>query len=227
MLAETQARQRDAARRQPKGASMTAKMVAALGLALTLAGCGQTATERTTGGAAAGAAAGAGVGALGGPVGVLAGGAIGAGAGAVAGATTSPEDVNLGRPPWTNPEARVPGVGEAPAPARRAAQVSESVREAQRALADRGFDPGPADGIWGQQSARAARDFQRANDLEETGRLDSRTMAALRNQGMAPRTDAPGTATGTTTGAAAGTGAGTGTTDATGTEPRPAGTSSP
>lgn len=79
-----------------------------LGLALSLAACGTGERERTTGGAAAGAVAGAGIGALGGPVGALAGAAIGGGVGAVTGATTSPRDVNLGRPPWSNPETRTP-----------------------------------------------------------------------------------------------------------------------
>lgn len=154
---------------------------AGLGLALALAGCGQTQSERTSGGAAAGAATGAGVGALGGPVGALAGAAIGAGAGAVTGATTSPQDVNLGRPPWTNPEARVPGVSDdAPRATRRGTRASTDAREAQQALARAGYNPGPADGVWGAQSARALRDYQRANSLAETGRLDSATRAALR-----------------------------------------------
>lgn len=170
---------------------MTAKMVAALGLALVLAGCGQTTSERTTGGAAAGAATGAGVGALSGPVGALAGAAIGAGAGAVAGATTSPQDVNLGRPPWTNPEARVPGGDSGTRVARRGGRGSESVREAQQALSGRGFDAGQADGVWGAQSARAARDFQRANNLAESGRLDMATRDALRAGGAAPATGTP------------------------------------
>lgn len=203
---------------------MTAKMAAALGLALVLAGCGQTTSERTTGGAAAGAATGAGVGALGGPVGALAGAAIGAGAGAVTGATTSPQDVNLGRPPWTNPEARVPGVETDTRPARRGMRVSENVREAQRALADRGYDPGPADGVWGAQSARAARDFQRANNLTESGRLDMPTREALRTGAMTP---APRTGTGTTGTGTTGTGTtGTGTTG-TGTTGTGTGTTTP
>ena len=73
-----------------------------------LAGCGNTQPERTSGGAAAGAAAGAGVGALAGPPGVVAGALIGGGAGAVTGAATKPQQVNLGKPPWTNPDTRVP-----------------------------------------------------------------------------------------------------------------------
>jgi hypothetical protein len=83
--------------------------VAAIGAVALLAACGTGERERTTGGAAAGAATGAGVGAFGGPVGALAGAAIGGGAGAVTGATTSPSDVNLGAPPWNNPNARAPG----------------------------------------------------------------------------------------------------------------------
>lgn len=110
---------------------MTWKILGAAGLALALAACGTNSTDRTTGGAAAGAATGAGVGALGGPVGVLAGAAIGAGAGAVTGATTSPRDVNLGTPPWSNPEVRTPvdrrhGTRRSQAASRR--PVSESDR---------------------------------------------------------------------------------------------------
>ncbi len=74
-----------------------------------LAGCGTNPGERTTGGAGAGAATGAVIGAVGGPVGVGVGAAIGAGAGAIAGAETTPNQVNLGRPPWDNPNARVAG----------------------------------------------------------------------------------------------------------------------
>jgi hypothetical protein len=33
---------------------------------------------------------------------------VGGGAGAATGAATSPQQVNLGKPPWTNPETRVP-----------------------------------------------------------------------------------------------------------------------
>jgi phage tail tape-measure protein len=85
--------------------ALTIATLGALGL---LAACGTTTKERTTGGAAAGAATGAGVGALAGPPGIVAGALIGGGAGAATGAATSPNQVNLGKPPWTNPETRVP-----------------------------------------------------------------------------------------------------------------------
>jgi hypothetical protein len=87
---------------------MIRTLVGAAALAVTLAACGTNSTDRTTGGAAAGAATGAGIGALGGPVGALAGAAIGGGAGAITGATTSPKDINLGKPVWSNPEVRTP-----------------------------------------------------------------------------------------------------------------------
>ena len=77
----------------------------ALGL---LVACGERPGERATGGAAAGAATGAAVGALAGPPGIAVGALVGGGAGAATGAATSPSQVNLGKPPWTNPETRVP-----------------------------------------------------------------------------------------------------------------------
>jgi hypothetical protein len=161
---------------------MTWKLAGVLGLAFLATACGTEPGERTTGGAAAGAATGAGVGALGGPVGALAGAAIGAGAGAVTGATTDASDVNLGKPPWTNPQARVPGV-EGGGGQRAAPQASEQVRQAQMELDRSGFDPGPTDGVWGPQTRSAVMDFQRANTMEATGQLDTRTLQALRGGG--------------------------------------------
>lgn len=87
---------------------MTWRLLGAAVAVVAVAACGSREPDRTTGGAAAGAATGAAVGALGGPVGLLAGAAIGAGAGAATGAATNPSDVNLGRPPWSNPEVRTP-----------------------------------------------------------------------------------------------------------------------
>jgi phage tail tape-measure protein len=82
--------------------------IVALGMLGLLAACGTNPKERTTGGAAAGAATGAAVGALAGPPGMAVGALVGGGAGAVTGAATSPSQVNLGKPPWTNPKTRVP-----------------------------------------------------------------------------------------------------------------------
>lgn len=86
---------------------MNKAIIAAAACGLLLAGCGYTRPERTTGGAATGAATGAVIGAVGGPVGVGAGALIGAGVGAATGAATSPREVNLGKPVWDRPNARV------------------------------------------------------------------------------------------------------------------------
>lgn len=186
----------------------------AAAVTLLVAACGYTQEERTTGGAAAGAATGAGVGAFGGPVGALAGAAVGGVAGGVTGATTSPSDVNLGRPPWTNPETELPfddrrqtasqgtsGGG------RPAAMGSASVRQAQLDLQRAGYDPGPIDGVWGPQTARALRDFQMANNLPQTGRLDTATTQALGSAAGGPAaTGSGGGAAGIGTGGGGGMG---------------------
>jgi hypothetical protein len=59
-----------------------------------LSACGTTTTDRT----ASGAGIGAGIGLLGGPPGVI----VGALAGGAVGASTSPSQVDLGRPVWEN-----------------------------------------------------------------------------------------------------------------------------
>ena len=74
-------------------------VLAGLGL---LAACGSSEPERAQGGAASGAVAGAAIGALAGPPGILVGGLVGGAAGATGGAVTSPQDVDLGPPPWSN-----------------------------------------------------------------------------------------------------------------------------
>ena len=91
--------------------------VTALGALCLLSACGTGPEERTTGGAAAGAATGAGIGALAGPPGMAVGALVGGGAGAATGAATSPQQVNLGKPPWTNPQTRLPTPNGSVAPA--------------------------------------------------------------------------------------------------------------
>jgi hypothetical protein len=77
----------------------TTKVILAGAMTL-LAACGVREPGRVQGGAAAGAATGATVGLVGGPVGVATGAVIGGGAGAITGASTSPRQVNLGKPVW-------------------------------------------------------------------------------------------------------------------------------
>jgi phage tail tape-measure protein len=74
--------------------------IAVVGAVVLLAGCGASEPGRVQGGAAAGAATGATVGLVGGPVGVVVGGVVGGGAGAIAGASTTPKQVDLGKPVW-------------------------------------------------------------------------------------------------------------------------------
>ncbi len=62
--------------------------------------------------------------------------------------------------------------------------VSQSVRvrNAQRWLSQLGFNPGPADGLWGRKTERAVQDFQRwypDGRLNATGQLDGKTYQAL------------------------------------------------
>jgi hypothetical protein len=176
---------------------MISKFIGVTALAITLAACGTNTADRTGGGAAAGAATGAGIGALGGPGGALAGAAIGGGAGAATGAATSPDQVNLGTPPWSNPETRVPGRRQAsgggvaaagPGGREAAAWAGGStdpaeVREAQRQLQQRGYNVGPVDGIYGPRTRDAVAEFQRYNNIDQTSRLDANTMQLLTSRG--------------------------------------------
>jgi peptidoglycan hydrolase-like protein with peptidoglycan-binding domain len=61
-----------------------------------------------------------------------------------------------------------------------AAKVERAdVKSAQKALKDKGFDPGPIDGIHGPRTSAAVRDFQKAENITVTGQLDDATMAKL------------------------------------------------
>jgi Putative peptidoglycan binding domain len=58
------------------------------------------------------------------------------------------------------------------------------VRQLQEALAEAGFDAGPADGTFGEQTEAAVVAFQQANDLSVDGRVGPETAEAL-NQVLA------------------------------------------
>lgn len=55
-----------------------------------------------------------------------------------------------------------------------------SIAEAQRRLTELGYQPGPADGAMGKRTSDALVKFQRENNLQVTGKLDSATTDALR-----------------------------------------------
>lgn len=179
---------------------MSWRFAGAAAVALALAACGTTTPERTTGGAAAGAATGAGIGALGGPVGVLAGAGIGAGVGAATGAMTEPSTLNLGQPPWSNPQAEIPFVdndrGSAPSASANVGLSASEIRQLQNALNDRGYQAGPVDGIWGPRTRRALVNYQQASNVPVTGRPNDQTMNALLGSSGSSRTTGAGTGSG-------------------------------
>ena len=58
--------------------------------------------------------------------------------------------------------------------------ADETLQEAQNILLMLGYHPGKSDGNPRPQTAKALTEFQHANQLPATGKLDDRTMAALR-----------------------------------------------
>ena len=54
-----------------------------------------------------------------------------------------------------------------------------NVREAQEALKNKGYDPGPVDGRIGARTKEAIRSFQSASNLDATGTLDAQTAQQL------------------------------------------------
>ena len=53
------------------------------------------------------------------------------------------------------------------------------VRQAQERLMSEGFDPGPVDGQLGAETRKGLKNFQESRRLEQSGELDSSTIAAL------------------------------------------------
>jgi peptidoglycan hydrolase-like protein with peptidoglycan-binding domain len=65
------------------------------------------------------------------------------------------------------------------------------VSDIQRRLAERGYDPGPANGLRGDQARNAAREFQRDAGLAETGVLNQSLLDALKAEGAVDAPAAP------------------------------------
>lgn len=57
--------------------------------------------------------------------------------------------------------------------------AATDVTATQQALRDKGYDPGPVDGMWGPKTAKAVRDYQKAEGLTVTGRMDTTTADRL------------------------------------------------
>jgi putative peptidoglycan binding protein len=68
-------------------------------------------------------------------------------------------------------------------------RASDDVRAAQQALRDKGFNPGPIDGIHGPRTTAAVRDFQQKENLTVTGQLDAETNARLTAAAASPATE--------------------------------------
>jgi hypothetical protein len=68
---------------------------------------------------------------------------------------------------------------DAVTPDKTKAEAAVDVRGSQQALRDKGFDPGPIDGVTGPRTTAAVRDFQSKEGLVATGQLDADTRARL------------------------------------------------
>jgi hypothetical protein len=73
----------------------------------------------------------------------------------------------------------------------REAKMSGNVRSAQQALQEKGFDPGPVDGVMGAKTTAAIKEFQQKNNLTVTGTLDTDTRDRL--LASSPPSASPGT----------------------------------
>ncbi len=68
-------------------------------------------------------------------------------------------------------------------------QGSQSVRDAQQALKDKGFDPGPVDGVRGAKTRAAVRAYQTKQNLNADGRLGPKTLDSLGVQHSGAKTE--------------------------------------
>ena len=81
------------------------------------------------------------------------------------------------------------------------AKGSDDVRQAQQSLTEKGFNPGPVDGIMGPHTKAALSDYQKKENLKVTGRLDHETKSRLVNASVSKKADttAPAASPSTTT----------------------------
>ena len=84
---------------------------------------------------------------------------------------------------WDKTKAKTKELGhkakDAVTPDKTKGEAAVDVRGAQQALRDKGFDPGPVDGVMGPRTSAAVRDFQSKENLTATGQLDADTRARL------------------------------------------------
>ena len=148
---------------------------ALLPILLAISACGTMPEERAISGAGIGAASGAILGAVT-SLAVGPGAVIGALGGGLVGALTDKDQVNMGDPAWK--QGRTGMNMKAPAnPPAKAAPVPgpdrETVAGIQSRLSYLGYNPGPVDGIYGKQTARAIRTFQKDQGLQVDGQIST------------------------------------------------------
>jgi peptidoglycan hydrolase-like protein with peptidoglycan-binding domain len=68
------------------------------------------------------------------------------------------------------------------------AQSSATVKNVQQALKDKGYDPGPVDGIMGPQTRSALKKYQASQNLDADGRIGPKTLGSLGVKEVAPTT---------------------------------------
>lgn len=62
---------------------------------------------------------------------------------------------------------------------RASAADRDDVKKAQQTLRDKGYDPGPIDGVLGHQTRAAISQYQQSENLPVTGHLDEQTAGKL------------------------------------------------
>lgn len=87
--------------------------------------------------------------------------------------TTGEHDKSMGRHNQT--------MGERGSMGERGAKQGDAsrIRRVQEALKAEGHDPGPIDGVMGPKTQEALRQYQKDQNLRQTGRLDQETMSKL------------------------------------------------
>ena len=59
------------------------------------------------------------------------------------------------------------------------AQDADTITKVQKALKEKGFDPGPIDGLIGPRTSKALREFQIQKDIQVTGQINKETLDGL------------------------------------------------
>jgi len=91
-------------------------------------------------------------------------------------------------PKASAPARRRPVRRSAAAPARQLRPTKERYTEIQQSLAKAGYFSEPANGVWGDSSVKALQEFQGAQGLQPTGKIDAPTLIRL---GLGPNYESP------------------------------------